>query len=312
MQLGFLEETKQKLRRDTRCRLGTEKMASPERKNQNYQEVGFLPGKEVLMKRLDESPYRGEILDFLKKNEVNLRTLLTWPEKGSFYLSDMGILRHFLAGNIVIHPFNIENLTPNSYEVTLGENYYQHKRKSQSRVIFELPRHAFREFPLLNPFDSDDIESTWELHQAISAEEFTKNNTRNNIKLEGIKNEDKIIVLQPHEMILVHTQEFIGGRNIVSTMISGRSSVGRSMIEICNDANLGHIGFINRWTLEIKNKSDELAIPLVVGQRYAQISFVETEPSAQSYQGEYQKGFNIEQIIASWQPEMMLPRMKRR
>lgn len=300
-------------------------MAGPEQKRISVEKkIGFFPGKDVLNKKLEESPYKQVIIDFLKKNNVSVENLLTWPEKGSHYLSDMGILRHFLAGNIVIEPFNLKNLTPNSYEVSLGRYYYRQRSNMSKNSSYESPKRLKEPrswgllseeekginlaFPTLNPFDKLNIDYIWQKSEALNAGYFTK---IFDVKFEGVRDEDEIIVIDPHEMILAHTNEFIGGRNVVSTMISARSSVGRSLLEVCNDANLGHIGYVNRWTLEIKNKSDSHAIPLVVGEKYAQISFTETEPSAQTYQGEYQKGFDLKEITEAWEPKMMLSKMKR-
>jgi len=300
-------------------------MAGPEQKRISVEKkIDFFPGKDVLKKRLEESPYKQVIIDFLKKNNVDIKTLLTWPEKGSYSLSDMGILRHFLAGNIIIEPFDLKNLTPNSYEISLGNYYYRQRPKNNKPIFYDSPKRLHniqygltsldeeegveKAFPTLNPFDRLNIQYIWQKNEAVKAKDFMR---KYNVKFDGIKDKDKIIVIHPHEMILAHTKEFIGGRNVVSTMISARSSVGRSLLEVCNDANLGHIGYVNRWTLEIKNKSDSHAIPLVVGEKYAQISFSETEPSAQTYQGEYQKGFNLKEITEAWEPEMMLSKMKR-
>lgn len=282
----------------------------------------FFPSPGELRERLETSPQRQAILDYLVKSRIGIDQLLIWPEKRGLLLSDLGILRHFLADNIVINPFNIENLTPNSYDVTLDGCYYrqEHQLDFLNQVIYESPRHLTSKSDglmgiehgvtsIFNPWDSHNVDYTWRRQEAVKAQEWMG---KNKVSLEEINPEDEIIMLNPHEMILARTQEFIGGRNVVSTTISARSTVGRSFLEVCNDANLGHIGFINFWTLEIKNKSDNFAIPLLVGQRYAQISFFETEPSAQSYQGEYQTSLDLERIKADWRPEMMLPKMRRR
>ncbi|MCX6724593.1 MAG: hypothetical protein NTV20_00625, partial [Candidatus Shapirobacteria bacterium] len=85
-------------------------------------------------------------------------------------------------------------------------------------------------FPTLDPFDRLNIEYIWQKREALNGEIFRK---KFNVKFKGVKDEDRIIIINPHEMILAHTQEFIGGRNVVSTMISARSSVGRSLLEVC-------------------------------------------------------------------------------
>lgn len=277
----------------------------------------FFPNKERLKAQFEALPVRDQILGYLAQYGVDLDDFLVWPERRGSYLADLGILRHFLAGNIIIHPFDIRNLTPNSYEVSLGQHYYRQKEDFEKRYTYKLPDHLFapesgghaaRATPMFNPYDYSDVESNWILCKPTKAKNLTE-------KFGGVLREigpdEEIIIINPNQMILAHTEEFIGGRNVVATRVSNRSSVGRSMIEVCNDADLGHIGFISRWTLEIKNKGDR-AIPLVVGERCAQISFFESEPSGQSYQGQFQEGSKIEEVIKSWTPRKMLAKIARR
>ena len=85
-------------------------------------------------------------------------------------------------------------------------------------------------------------------------------------------------MLLPGETILAHTNEFIGGRDCVTTKMKARSSMGRYFIEVCKCAGWGDVGYINRWTMEITNNSKNYIIPLVVGRRIAQMIFFETGP----------------------------------
>jgi dCTP deaminase len=95
--------------------------------------------------------------------------------------------------------------------------------------------------------------------------------------LKGIKPSDELIWIFPGETILAHTQQFLGGRKNVTTMMKARSSMGRNFIEVCKCAGWGDVGYYNRWTMEITNNSLHYSIPLVVGRRVAQIVFFETE-----------------------------------
>ena len=90
--------------------------------------------------------------------------------------------------------------------------------------------------------------------------------------------DDQVILLEPGETILAHTNEFIGGKGEVTTMMKARSSVGRNFIEVCKCAGWGDVGYVNRWAMEITNNSRHYTIPLVVGRRVAQIVFFETGP----------------------------------
>src|SRR4030043_2439075 len=139
----------------------------------------FFPDPEILRQKLETSSYKDEILGFLARNEVMIEALLRWPERKSFYLSDLGILRHLLAGNIVIHPFNIHHLTPNSYEVSLGKNFFRQEQKINPTEIYESPRHYMKKFgnlpeervetvmPIFNPFDLLNMEYVWRKVQPV-------------------------------------------------------------------------------------------------------------------------------------------------
>jgi dCTP deaminase len=120
--------------------------------------------------------------------------------------------------------------------------------------------------------------------------------------------------MAPGETILGHTQEFIGGRDHITTMMKARSSLGRSFISVCKCAGWGDVGYINRWTMEIQNTSNKYYIPLIVGRRIAQIVFFETGPiQATDYAagGKYQSEGTLAQLKKSWKPHMMLPQLYR-
>jgi deoxycytidine triphosphate deaminase len=53
------------------------------------------------------------------------------------------------------------------------------------------------------------------------------------LELENASPEDEIIFVRPGETILAHTQEFIGGRVDITTMMKARSSLGRCACDCC-------------------------------------------------------------------------------
>jgi dCTP deaminase len=125
-----------------------------------------------------------------------------------------------------------------------------------------------------------------------------------------LKRADRFITIAPGETILAHTQEFIGGRNGITSMMKARSSYGRCFIEVCKCAGMGDVGYINRWTMEITNNSRFYHIPLRVGMRIAQMCFFAVgESKDYSIDGKYQQAQGIQELIESWKPEMMLPRL---
>src|SRR5258708_6883370 len=115
-------------------------------------------------------------------------------------------------------------------------------------------------------------------------------------------------------MLLCHTQEFIGGKNGVTTMMKARSSIGRSDVVVCKCAGWGDVGFYNRWTMEDTSGGFGMGLPeiLIVGELVAQIAFFETGPTLGATYGEtgkYQTSSNLDEMIETWDPHQMLPRL---
>lgn len=202
-------------------------------------------------------------------------------------LSDKRILAALGVGDIVIDPFDPRNLGTDTYDVRLGEFFY----KEQSIN------------PVANVFSPVSVREVW-------------GSPRKAIRLDapcvqGWSPDNQVILLQPGETILAHTIEFIGARRNYTTRMHARSSAGRSMLGVCKCAGRGDCGFFNRWTMEITSFARHHVIPLKVGMRIAQIEFVQVGDTDQRYgvdRGKYQESDDLEQLKASWKPEMMLPR----
>jgi deoxycytidine triphosphate deaminase len=288
----------------------------------------FHPSPLAMERALNEAPYRQDVVEFMRGHGRNLKELFYWPKHGNGELTDIGILRHMIAGNITIQPFHIELLQSNGYDVRLGKQYWELTdpavRGEARGHRYDKFSHEDKVFPIINPLDQTTIQDAWHgpldavpLRQyqdqrlaagkAVPAKEWVYNRF-----LIGLEPDDEVIILPPLHMILGHTIEFIGGRNIIDTTISGKSTSGRIGIETCSDADKGDIGYRLRWTLEIVNKFPDSAIPLVVGQPYATVTFIQVDPPAQHYAGSYQSEESIEVLIQSWKPELMLPIMRRR
>jgi dCTP deaminase len=213
-------------------------------------------------------------------------------------LSDRKILEEMKNGDIIIEPFKRENLATSSYDVTLGEFYFSEQATKHHHNIY-------------NIWSKEHTDYVWgtKPKRAERASEIFQKYKFNWI---GIRPSDKVILIQPGETILAHTNEFIGGKNHITTMMKARSSMGRNFVEVCKCAGWGDVGFFNRWTMEITNNSRNYAIPLVVGRRIAQIIFFETGPILDnSYiaKGKYQSSQNIKEIKRNWKPESMLPKL---
>lgn len=217
-------------------------------------------------------------------------------------LSKPEILKHYKAGNIVITPFNKNNIANSSYDVRLGKYYFRQNPIKHSQI--------------LNPFYEKSVRRMYdEVEEAVLVSEIkSKLNP-----FHGFSNKDKVILIAPGETILAHTIEYIGGKNgtkdlsAVTTEMRARSSIGRIGISVCKCAGWGDIGYVNRWTMEITNFSNVI-IPLPVGVRIAQIIFHETVtvPDIDKYSdkgGKYQTSNDLKSLIKNWKPEDMLPKL---
>ncbi len=213
-------------------------------------------------------------------------------------LSDKKILDEIKKGDIIIEPFNRRNLATSSYDVTLGENFF----------VEQKPKYFNNLYNIYNKNDTSIIWGKKPLKAKSAKEVFADYK----FDFVGIKPNEKVILLAPGETVLAHTNEFIGGKKHITTMMKARSSLGRNFIQVCKCAGWGDVGYINRWTMEITNNSRHYYIPLVVGRRIAQIVFFETGEILEneySKDGKYQTTNDFKKIKATWKPELMIPKL---
>ncbi len=216
-------------------------------------------------------------------------------------LSNKRILEEMKRGDIVISPFKKEHLATSSYDLTLGEYFYREQPSKYNHSLYNIWSKAHME----HVWGADHVE------RAVSAKEAFQ---KYNFDWDGISPNDKVIILKPGETILAHTNEFIGGKNHITTMMKARSSMGRNFIEVCKCAGWGDVGYVNRWTMEITNNSKHYIIPLVVGRRIAQLVFFETGPILEPDQdyaatGKYAASTNLAELKKNWKPSDMLPKL---
>jgi dCTP deaminase len=206
-------------------------------------------------------------------------------------LSDKQILTEIKNTNVFIHPFNEKNLSNSSYDVTLGLNYYRAQKSPK----------------LFLPWNEESIHEYWgnpQVADLIDTEELSEKYK--------LPIGSRIILLEPGELILAHTQEFIGGLECITTMMKARSTMGRIGISVCKDAGWGDVGYINRWCMEVSNFSQS-TIPLVVGMRIAQIVFFYTGKVMNTYhkKGAYQTECETtDEILRKWETNQMLPKFR--
>lgn len=222
-------------------------------------------------------------------------------------LSDRDIRREILNNNIVFYDpdrdcsKNIQNC---SIDITIGPNIWRQtqdnfKRWSRPWSIGNGQQQIQASLLTFNPWNQDHVQTMWKKDTAKTVRDYQEL---------GIEADTKGFILQPHEFILAHTNEFIGGKNHITTMMKARSSIGRSNITICRCAGFGDIGFVSRWTMEITNNND-IPIFIPLNARIGQIVFFYTGTPDTTYKGKYQKGDTIEEIVSNWNSDMMLPKL---
>jgi dCTP deaminase len=223
-------------------------------------------------------------------------------------LSRPAILEHRGKG-VIIHPFIDNHLKTASYDVRIGQYFYKRKATSETHE------------PMFNPYDSEAVKRHFgHFHTAESARCIVGYQETPHF-WKGIEPDDLVILLQPGEMILGHTDEYIGGTKDPQTNrcflaeMKARSSVGRMGLEVCRCAGWGDVGYVNRWTMEIVNTSNS-PVPIIVGMRIAQMKFYEVDPVADEdlygadvNRDHYQVSIDLEQLQKNWKPELMLPRI---
>lgn len=215
--------------------------------------------------------------------------------------SNTEILQAVEDGTIVCTPFNKDNVAEASLDFTLGHYFYRQEYDERSRVY--------------NPFDRDDVSRYFKGPlEAMPHKEWCER--YRHLEFKNIPPDHPIIVLKPGERILAHTHEFIGIRaHGGAADVKSRSSWGRNGVAVCFDAGWIDPGYINRITLEIYNLNQHESVVLPVGERIGQLVFHKTGPVEGSYadgrggvSGKYQGGDDLDELIASWRPEMLLPK----
>jgi deoxycytidine triphosphate deaminase len=204
-------------------------------------------------------------------------------------------------GTIVSVPYNEAHVSEASLDFTLGHYFYKQEFEEESKVY--------------NPFDKSDVDRYFK--GPLEAMPHQQWCDKYGYKLfENIPADHPIIVLRPGERILAHTHEFVGIRpHGGAAEVKSRSSWGRNGVAICFDAGWIDPGYINRITLEIYNLNQHESVVLPVGERVGQLIFHKTGPVEGDYStgrdgmsGKYQNTAELDELIANWSPDQMLPR----
>lgn len=215
--------------------------------------------------------------------------------------SNSEIVKAIEDGHIVCVPFNPKHVSHASLDVTLGHYYYRTERSG--------------DHTLYNPFDETDVNRYFgTVREAVAHGQWCLENGM--LPVQGIPLDHPVIPLRPGERILAHTHEFFGILPPGAYELRARSSWGRNGIAVCFDAGWVDPGYINRLTLEVYNLNQHETVLLPVGERIAQAVFQTTGSVDGNYgagrdkgfSGKYQQGTDLDELIAGWTPDLMLPR----
>jgi dCTP deaminase len=176
-------------------------------------------------------------------------------------LSGKFIHESFLKGDILIEPFNVEQLNPASYDLTLGEN--------------------LKVYEAVNYFHDVDHPCKCYIKPLGSALNYLDSKKENLTKSFEIPNEGWI--LHPGIGYLMHTQEKVGTKKYVP-VVDGKSSIGRLFIQIHATAGYGDPNFFGQYTLEVIVQHP---VKVYKGMRFAQIRFHTIVGDVPLYNGNY-------------------------
>lgn len=163
--------------------------------------------------------------------------MLTGPE----------IKRQVEEGGLVVRPYSEDNVNPNSYNVSLGDEL----------LVYTTRTHR----------DADDY----------YLDPYRRNHTKSiPIPKDGY-------VLEPGELYLGTTAEYTES-NTAIPMINGRSSLARLGLVVHQTGGFGDLGFKGHWTLEL---SCVRRIKVYAGMSIAQICWFYPDGTLQMYEGKY-------------------------
>lgn len=171
--------------------------------------------------------------------------------------------------NIIIDPYNEDNLNPNSYDVRLDNTLQVYQMTSLTGNLISSIDLFYKtgHIPFGYPIDSKKQNFT----QVITMEE------------------DGYLLL-PGVLYLGSTVEYTETHGLVP-MIEGKSSIGRLGIDVHKTAGFGDLSFCGQWTLEITVVQPVIIYPYM---KIAQLIYNEVSGNiTKTYNGKYQRQIGI-------------------
>ena len=176
-------------------------------------------------------------------------------------LSGNEILKEIENKNIVIEPFNENQLNPNSYNLKLSDEL----------LVYDVSYHS-------NMIKKDGIFAPGPITMMEPIDMLAENKVRTiQIPREGL-------TIYPGILYLGRTVEYTETHKYLPCL-EGRSSIGRLGMNVHICAGFGDVGFKGTWTLEISCTQPLIIYPFT---EICQIYYQEIKGEVTEYDGRYQ------------------------
>jgi len=197
--------------------------------------------------------------------------------------TNVGIKRMLDSGDIIMEPLSLAQINNGSVDVRLGNFIARLNQRTWSSSSLGATGHL-------------------SLNTAVAADVF---------KIIDLRKDDGALRMNPGERVLAHTHEFIGSRRRSIPEMRAKSTMARWGLTVCACAGWGDVGYFSRWAMEVTNLNP-FPVEIAAGTLVAQIVFHavdENEHGTEYHQkGSYQSSDDIDVVMASWRPEMLLPK----
>ena len=167
----------------------------------------------------------------------------------------------------------------NAVRLTLGECFFRHETRNK----------------FFNPQNKQHVKEYW----GKSLEPLVVDRDTEQLAKElSLKVGDKYFLLRPNETILAHTQEFIGGEDVI-TLLGSLPYLSRFNITVARGHLWHNVGQIDRFCLQITNHNENIVL-LTPGMDIAQAIFIPVRGTVPH------KREPLRKIVEAWTPEGML------
>lgn len=200
-------------------------------------------------------------------------------------LTGKEIARRVKAGEIVIEPFDSDNVNPNSYNLRLGDSLLVYQK--------QMPLHEWHVQRLSEARRNHWVGQTPDPSRFPSMVDYVRTALPPVLDPLDMAQEEKTVTLEipkhgldlfPGVLYLGATMEYTESPNL-APRIDGRSSIGRLGKMIHVTAGFGDDNFCGDWTLEIVVVGPLRVYP---GVPVCQITFSTLEGERTPYDGRYQ------------------------